>query len=68
MFDKYNIDFVTVTPQNISQKILELENTITVSEFDPKIKKEDQLTVDRFKISNSKLLSLGKTMGIINEW
>ena len=67
MFDKYNIDFVTVTPQNISQKILELENTITVSEFDPKIKKEDQLTVDRFKISNSKLLSLGKTMGIINE-
>ena len=67
MFDKYNIDFVTVTPQNISQKILELENTITVSEFDPKIKKEDQLTVDRFKISNSKLFSLGKTMGIINE-
>ena len=67
MFDKYNIDFGTVTPQNISQKILELENTITVSEFDPKIKKEDQLTVDRFKISNSKLLSLGKTMGIINE-
>jgi len=68
MFDKYNIDFGTVTPQNISQKILELENSITVSEFDPKIKKEDQLTVDRFKISNSKLLSLGKTMGIINEW
>ena len=67
MFDKYNIDFGTVTPQNISQKILELENSITVSEFDPKIKKEDQLTVDRFKISNSKLLSLGKTMGIINE-
>ena len=67
IFNKYNIDFVTVTPQNISQKILELENTITVSEFDPKIKKEDQLTVDRFKISNSKLLSLGKTMGIINE-
>ena len=67
MFDKYNVDFGTVTPQNISQKILELENSITVSEFDPKIKKEDQLTVDRFKISNSKLLSLGKTMGIINE-
>ena len=67
MFDKYNIDFGTVTPQNISQKILELENSITVSEFEPIIKKEDQLTVDRFKISNSKLLSLGKTMGIINE-
>tara|TARA_R100001440_G_scaffold80_3_gene235 strand:+ start:2006 stop:3682 length:1677 start_codon:yes stop_codon:yes gene_type:complete len=67
MFDKYNIDFGTVTPQNISQKILELENSITVSDFEPKIKKDDQLTVDRFKISNSKLFSLGKTMGIINE-
>ena len=61
------MNFTDVTEKNITNKILLLQQAIIDSEFEPKIKKQDDLTILRFNQKNRDLFKLAKTMGIIDE-
>lgn len=66
LFEKYGIDFTLVNETNVTKKFNELASAITASEFDAKVKKDDNLTLNRHRdIDNVNLYRLGESMGII---
>lgn len=67
LFEKYNVNFTDVTEKNIKNKILILQQAIIDSEFQPKVKKDDDLLILRFNQKYRDLFKLAKTMGIIDE-
>lgn len=67
LFEKYNVNFTDVTEKNIKNKLLILQQAIIDSEFQPSIKKEDDLKILRFNQKYRDLFKLAKTMGIIDE-
>jgi len=67
LFQKYKIDFAQVNEKNLIKKFDELAAAITASDFDAKVKKGDNLKLNRHRnIDFKNLYKLGVSMGIIS--